>query len=265
MRLTLNHIALATFFLLFLAIVDSCQGVMDSSMTIRVLSGGSAHLNGSLDSTLPDLERLHNVGQSQAELDAHLAYESENPLLYLRFLELKGRMWRAELMVPANAGQGDFQLVVHQKDVPTTPATPRFTIRVFSNASAMKADAPTFSERHLGVRPLWLVIGLIPLGLLMLWLVYRQNDREERLLLQQGVGAIFKMAKHKDHWEVVFGLGSNHGVRAGQELLLLDRQLQIRGSIVAEQVNTDTSASTVPLDSAIRPDYLVALSVSKQS
>lgn len=258
MNIRLNHIALCVFGLLLLAVLDSCQGIIESSGVIRVVNDGSAPINGKLDSALPDLERLQGVGATPEELEANLAYASDNPLLHVRFLELKGRMWRGELVVPSNAGTGEFELVVHQKGVPVDAATPRFRVRLFDSAAALQADAATFSERWLGVRPLWLVLVLLPLSLCMLYLVYRQNDREERVLQSKGLGAIYKLAKRKDHWEVVFGLGSLHGVRSGQEVLLLDRRMQVKDRLVATQVGEETSSATAPLSSDIRPGYYVS-------
>lgn len=262
MRIRLNHIALFIFGLLILAIVDSCQGIIESSGVIRVVRGESAPINGKLDSTLPDLEKLRGLDTSPEMLEANLMYESSSELIYLKFLELKGRMWRGEVIVPNDMEPGAFDLVVHQRGVAVDEGTPRFDVRIFKTKEALQADSATFLQRLVGIPPLWLVIVLLPLGLLMLYLAYRQNDKEESRLQSRGLGAIYKLARHKEHWEVIFGLGQKHGIHTGQELYLLDRSMKVKGCLVARKVGEDSSFAEVPLSADIRPSYYISDRIS---
>ncbi len=258
MKIRFNHLAIILFCILMLGILDSCQGMLESSGVIRAVNGGQAPINGKLDSSLPDLERLRGVGKSKEELTEYLLYESDNPLIHVEFLELSGRMWRGTLIVPPNSPTGDFSLVVHQKGVKVETETPRFTVRVFKSRKDLQDDVSTICERFFGFKPLWIVVVGLPLAILMLYLAYKQNDKEELRFQACGIGAIYKLAKRKDHWEVVFGLGEKHGVTTGQELLLLDASLQVAGRIVAMHVDDEAGSTKVPLTDKIKPTFLVA-------
>ncbi|WP_144304452.1 hypothetical protein [Oceanidesulfovibrio indonesiensis] len=252
-----NHIALFVLCMLLFAILDSCQGMIESSGVIRVVIGSSAPVSGKLDSTLPDLERLRGIGNSEEALEENLTYTTDYEFVRIKFLELTGRLWRGDLSVPDYAKPGEFKLIVHQRGVSVEEDTPTFTVRMFHDEKALQADSSTFTEQLIGIKPLWFVIILLPLGIFSIYLAYKQNSELDVMLEQKGLGPIYKLAKRKQNWEVVFGLGSKHGISTGQELYIVDQVMNVRAGIVAQKVEEEATTSEVPIDTDIKPSYYI--------
>ncbi len=254
-----NHIALAVLGLFALSIIDSCQGIMESSRIIKVVKGQSAPINGRLGSDLPALERLHGVKNTPEELAFHLTFATDCPDLSIHFEELTGRMWRGKLLAAPSARPGTFELAVHQRDVPLNEADFRFQVHVFPNTESLQASEVTFSKRFLGIQPLWLTLVLLPLGLLMLYLAYLRGGAEEEKRQAEGIGEIYKLARKNNTWEIVFGLGSKHGIQSGQQLPLVDKKHHVIAQIIAEDVQNETSQAHLDASIKIKPTDFVTL------
>ena len=174
------------------------------------------------------------------DLAAHLTFSTDCPELSIHFEELTSRMWRGRLLTNPAIRRDIFELAVHQKDVPLSEADFRFQVHVFSDTGALQASEVTFSKRFLGIQPLWLTLVLLPLGLLMLYLAYLRSSAEEEKKQAQGIGAIYKLARKNNMWEIVFGLGSRHGIQPGQELIIANKKHHLVASIIVENVQKET-------------------------
>ncbi len=262
MRSLYQNLAIATCVLMLLAVADGCwQALRQDKTLFRVASGHTALASGDL--VIPsDREgvRLHaEVSAGGRDLLArHVAAVLDAPDISVRFLELKGRLWRAQITAEPGARPGTFPMRVVFGGQPLDEA-PAYVVRVYPSPAALRADLPSLLERQFGVQPWWIVLGCIPLALAFGMAVFRMAGRDLELLRRSGIGPIYKLAKRKQGWEVVFGLGSESGVRDGDRLLILNREYRPVGHLVAESVSVETGQAVVPLDADIGPGHFVAL------
>ncbi len=261
-RAVFHRLSLAILFLVALAVIDAFLGVLEPPNLFRLARGQTVPVSGDLTSP-PIIGTRMGEDPTVEQVRAVLAYETDSPDLSLSLLELKGRMWRGELAAKTTAKSGQFGIKVYNQADPGEEE-PVFVVRLFPDEAALRADLPSFSARYLGVRPLWLAFLGLVLGLGLLALSFVRSGREEAELQAQGIGSIYKLAKRKDEWEIIFGLGSEHGVHPGDRLLLLDRQRNVVGELTASRVGLDGSHATLPLDADVRPGYFVALAHAAQ-
>ncbi|MBG0776093.1 MAG: hypothetical protein H0S85_06615 [Desulfovibrionaceae bacterium] len=261
---TYRWLTVAAALLLVVAAADGLyKGFGESKQLFRVVVGGEAPVSGDL--YIPSGEkgvRLHAEasGQVGQALSRYVDYKPKSPDFDLRFIELKGRLWRATLYAPLGAKPGEASLQVYFRGYDPGPESKRYTVRIYPDQAALNADLTSYLERYLGLQPWWLVVGLIPVILALFWVVYRQTTQEEAQLIGMGIGPIYKLAKRGADWEVVFGLGRVHGVRAGDELAILDARYNRVGTLVVDQAEEDFSAAALPMGSDIKPGYFVVRS-----
>lgn len=230
-----------------------------SRTAFSVMAGEEVRMSGDLAKTVDEAwfkEQAPTPSERLQFMNQILGYTPQNDFLRLKFKEVRGRFWRGTLYVESKAPQGDLVLNVFQHSFPTHLST--YTIRIFRDARAYKASLPSFSERLIGVPPWAITLFLFPLGLLLLLVNFLQSGKRDRELQDAGIGPIYKLAKLKDGWEVVFGLGSQHGIREGDILILLDESRNPVGEILADTVKGEFTAALVPLSVTITPHYLVA-------
>jgi len=73
-----------------------------------------------------------------------------------------------------------------------------------------------------------------------------------------GMGTIYKLARRKDHWEVVGGLGQADGLRGGDPVVLLGPDHAVLAETTIHSVKTDYFTAYVDLAVPVTPDCLVA-------
>lgn len=257
MKQFLNRFSVVLFVLLLLAALDAAHGGIRSGNLFRVQAGKSAPVGGRLDVSPEDLAEIPHFDPTQAA--QYLGATLSTPDAAVELLELKGRIWRGLLVCNAEATPGEYRLtLVPRGGNPAEDATV-YTVLLFADAASYRASLPTFGERRLGVRPIWLCLALLPPALACLGLSFLLSGREEARRQARGLGPIYKLARRKEAWEVIFGLGRVHGLSEGDRLLLLDRGLNVIGGLVAGRVSHDSTRAEVGLDVPIRADSLVAL------
>ena len=69
---------------------------------------------------------------------------------------------------------------------------------------------------------------------------------------------IYKLARRKDHWELVFGLGSEDGIGEGSILEVRDVKGRLVGTVTPTRVTRETAEARLALDADISPYHLVA-------
>lgn len=260
-RRACQKLAVAACMLLLLAVADACWlAIGDDRDLFRVVAGGAAPASGDLlipaDSRSTDLH-ARALADGPAALDRHLRADLDSPDVTVHFLELQGRLWRAQVLAAPGTPPGEHRMTVRLAGQPRDEA-PAYTVRVFIDLPDLRADQPSLFLRAMGVQPVWVVLGALPLALLAGALVYRLAGRELERLLAAGIAPIYRLARRGGEWEVVFGLGRAHGVRPGQRLAILDRDQRPVGQLVAETVDAQTATARVPLGENIGPGHFVA-------
>jgi len=256
-----QKLAIAACVLLLLAVADGCWlAIGDGRALFRVVAGGSAPASGDL--LIPTGEagaRLHAraVADGPAALARHLHADLDSPDLEVRFLELQGRLWRAEILAAPGTPPGEHRMAVRLAGQPQDEV-PVYAVRVFTDIQALRADLPSLFLRALSLQPFWVVLGALPVALLAGAQVYRLAGHELDRLLAAGIAPIYRLTKRGGEWEVVFGLGRANGVLPGQRLAILDRDQRPVGQLVAEEVDTHTTTARVPLGENIGPGHFVA-------
>ncbi|NJB68056.1 hypothetical protein GGQ74_001729 [Desulfobaculum xiamenense] len=206
--------------------------------------------------------RVHAEAENSApgtNLDGYIRYSTTAPGLSMHFIEIKGRLWRGLLRVSDSAALGDARLDVFLRGCPPEELAPYHTVRIVPDRAALAASQLSLFRRIFGVEPWWVMLGAMPLAALCGLAVFREKGREMNRLLANGVAPIYKLARRGDHWEVVFGLGTNHGVREGDTLAILDRNLAPVGSLTAHTVQNEISHANVDMRTKIAPSFFVAL------
>lgn len=256
-RKIFHRLSLGILLLIILSVADAFLGSMEPSNLFRVPRGQTIPVSGDLTNP-PVIGARMGEDPSPEDIKGLLGWETDSPDLALRILELKGRVWRGQLSARATADTGQYGFRVYNLADPGQQER-IYVVRLFPDQADLQADLPSFAARYLGIKPIWITFLGIPLAMLLFFFSYLRSSREEAALQTQGIASIYKLAKRKTDWEIIFGLGSEHGVHPGDKLLLLDRQRHVVGELTASRVGIDGSHATVPLDTDVRPDYFVAL------
>ena len=261
---------MALFVLTLLGVADGLsRSLIEPAHTFRVAAGSEVLASGTLDITLDaDGVKAHSeVARSgdAKRLNTYLQYTASSPEIQLEFVELRGTLWRAVVRAPRSLPAGVVDFVVFARVQPPTDKTPRYALRVFDSPEALRADLPSFAMRYLGIEPWWVVMICLPLAAFFGFLVFRATGEEEDALIARGIGPIYKLAKNKEGWEILFGLGMKQGLQAGEELVLLAPDGRVAGTFRPGQIGPTSTRATLDLGTEIRPDFYVARPNSETS
>lgn len=237
---------------------------VDGRGPIKALPGGSYEVSGTLNGV--DERGLlyrnpvddNEDATPQEQIRAVARAELDGPGLSFTFADLKGKLWRGTLHVEDGARPGTYVLYVLPAAAPEGSQPPAARVTVFTDPAALRASYQCLSRRFLGVSP------FVPVGLILILACYGlvrsfiEAGKREARLQAQGLGTIYKLAKSKAGWDMMFGLGERHGVKPGDRLLLLDSGYRTVGEVVVVAVGPETSEARLKPDSTIRPDFLVA-------
>ncbi|MCU0587291.1 MAG: hypothetical protein MUF52_03960 [Syntrophobacteraceae bacterium] len=215
----------------------------------RALPGEALYVNGPCS---PDIQSV-----------SQLAYESTTDGIRLQLeglhsgFWLGGAMWRGQLLVDRGLPAGAYGLVVRSGISPAEKPFSVFVIEVYSDAAALRQASRSFLVRIFGVTP-WIVFfaGLL-LAALTFFLVYRVSQERDALLAGLGRAEIYRVAAGEGGREVAFGLGSIHGVGAGDLVTLLNQAGERIGKVKVTQVFEADSVGVVEMDLTVKPGFLV--------
>ena len=266
MRASWQSAGVACFLVLLLGAADTLYKAAVSEPTLlRVMAGGEAPVSGDLELPLDEvsIEEHSKVARGGRALDDYLGFESSSKSVDVRFEELRGRFWRGSVHVAETAGPGEKTFRVFIQGQPRPEREPLYSVRVFREAWRLRADLDSLTERRLGIQPWWSIVVMLPLGLLCMFKVYQQSGRDEERLIGSGMGPIYKLARRKQSWEIIFGLGSRQGVREGDRLLVVDREGRPAGHVYAIKVGPDASHATLDVTVPVTPEHLVVLDAAQ--
>jgi len=255
-----NRFAVPVFVLLLLSMLDIVMGAFSHSRTsFSVMAGEDVNLSGDLEKAVDEawFKSTHELSPAQRMvlINQILGYTPQNDFLKLEFKEVRGRFWRGRLAVGPTAPQGEITITVFQHSYPNDVS--RYQVRIFRDFAAYKSSLPSLSERYLGFPPWAVTLFLFPLAVILILINFLQSGKADRDLQAAGIGPIYKLARRKDHWEVVFGLGSQHGVQEGDTLILMDHQHTPVGEIKADVVRSESSTAALPISVTVTPRHMV--------
>lgn len=271
MRLLLPRLSLVLFavFLAGLADIGLYLAFDDRDDMVRSLPGERHEVVGKLPAPVANvniLPRSNDAAQEATRIallnDTVLSQRGDVPGLSVHFLELRGRVWRGELTVAEGTPPGRHTLSVFPRER-LGPAGDHggaspVAVEVFASPRELRHSFTSLTERLFGFGPWWLVTAVLPLAGLLLYAAFRQSARDDAALQAKGFGPIYKLAKARDHWDMLFGLGRDHGVREGETLVLVDSRGRPVGRIVARRVGPDTAQARFGLDMPVSPSHLVS-------
>lgn len=241
------------------AMLDTCALSLRSSPRVfRVVAGRTVPVSGKLEGRLapsptPGSIFGGNRISDPAVLNRLLMAEPLRPELGIEFIERNGRIWRGRLHARPGAREGDY--AIHVLQAGEKPGGENlYRVQVFADAAAKQRADPSFSGRYLGIAPWWVALALVPPVLAMLALSWRNSRRREQRLHRRGIGVIYKLARRKDHWELMAGLGTEDGIRAGDQVWLLSRDLQPVAAIRVDQAGPRHLTATIDLEVPATPD-----------
>jgi hypothetical protein len=265
-----GNLTVAVFCLLALAMADILVDAVGHRPNIfRAVAGTvvtiSGKLMGSIQPYAPQNAIFENRIVDPARLDEILVCEPVYPAFHIHFIELKGRLWRAELQADSGAAPGEYPIFIRQRSLPPDPETPPLQVRIFADEEALHASQTSLFRRYLGIAPWTAAVGLLPVALLLAYRTYRCAEGSISALQARGLGPIYKMAYRKTGWEILFGLGSDHGLRNGDVLQLLDaRHHPVGHDVVAFHVGPQSGEAIVDPKVKLRPGFLVRRSSTRR-
>ncbi len=263
MKTPLQKISLVVFILMLSSMLDTCTLAWSTPRNkIKAVAGETRSISGKLvDPVDPKLLTVRfktdETRPAQHPVDAILTYEPRYREFQIRFLEAQGRMWRAVISVEPNAAGGEYPIRVFQRDRNPGVDTPQLTVQIFFDKHSYRRSFLSLSKRFLGLEPWWITLILLPVGCVCVYLVMRQTAEEETRLQSIGVGPIYKLAKSKSHWDIIFGLGSRHGIRPGDRLQIINPKREIKGYLEVIEVGPESSTAILDLNADIAPHDLI--------
>lgn len=196
---------------------------------------------------------------------ADLEWLADSPELVLRVEKvhsgyfLGGRMWQGTLEVGPGIAPGKHVLAVRPR--PQDPATPTeavlFRINVYPSEAARRAASLSLVARHLGLSP-WLAALLLVPGILVAFgLTFLLSWRIDALMAAEGRSEIYRVTRKEGYLEVLFGLGTNHGVRPGDFLPVLDFEGRQTATVEVKEASATDALGWVGAGELVLPGFVV--------
>ncbi len=237
---------------LLLLLDGMSSGLRQDAGTFRCLPGQSAAISANVPVYVdsPDKVMVQSAGPG-----IRLRVDQVMPGYWMG-----GRLFAGAIEVGPQAAPGDQPLVLtFPPDDKGKVYTLAYTVRVYADAAAMRADSPYYTERILGIPP-YLPAGILAgLGLVCLGLVFFLSVRLESRLAAEGMAEVYKFRRLPEGLELEFALGLRHGLNPGDQVRVLAANLlDVGPATVVEVRENAATASASPLLQA-GPDSFVRL------
>jgi hypothetical protein len=219
---------------------------------LHVLPADVVDIDGPIPENIKRTEALTYTGDSP---DLAVAFEVIHPAYFLG-----GNMWRGRLSVGKNLAPGKYTVTVRPKDYP--PAKPGYDFRVvvYADALSQRRAFQSLIKRQTGRSPYLAAAAFVPLIFISLGMVYLLSRRIDLLQAESGVAEIYRVARDEGGFLVTFGLGTEHGVRPGDQLFLLDPEGNYVGTIQVQESSDHDAVALATLDRDIRSGFFVSRS-----
>lgn len=240
------------FVIVALSLLDSCQAKFRTPFNVfNVMPGSTLEIAGALEKKVPIEE---------------LTYKSASERIQLSFSEVRtgiwmgGAMWIGHLTVSPDISPGEYRLIVFPVGYKLTPEkpVPILLINVHQDYSRLRQSFKSFIQRGSGINPWWIVIFCLPCIGFSLGTTFYLSRKLEYLLAQEGKAEVFKVSARIEGYEIIFGLGTKHGVRPGDALSLFDSSGRYAGSVTVQKVGEGDSVALAEFDSRVMTGYIVS-------
>jgi hypothetical protein len=172
-------------------------------------------------------------------------------------------MWRGGITASSRIHPGEYHLTVAPRRSATSRATPAFRIVVFADPVSLRRSSKSLVRRYTGLSP-WGVAALCLPGILLTFgTVFCLSLRLDRLWAQGGRAEIYRVIRKEGDFEIHFCLGTEHGVRPGQELPVYNPQGQAVGLARVAAAAARDAVAVLTADQEIRPGFMVVITELK--
>jgi len=251
-RLLLGRVGACCCLLLFLALVEGLVARFREPANLwKVLPGMSTEMNGPLEDEVQDIRELR--------------YTSTSPHLRLTFSAahkgyfLGGDMWRGQLQVNPQAEPGEYHLTVGIIGKTPPKPLPPYRILVFADPLSLQRSNKSLIHYYSGLSPWVVAPGFLPAILLCFGAVFLLSQKKEKLLAGLGRAEIYRVTHKDGEWTIKFGLGTDHGVKPGSRVEILDGQERTVGTAEVEEARATDALALARSDREIKPGYIVSL------
>ncbi len=168
-----------------------------------------------------------------AEKLTDLSLRATSPNVALRFIEtfsgfwLGGTLWRVEAVIPADAPEEEYSVVMYYQ-ANGTEAAPRqaYRFRVHKDAKGVQAAALSLTERSTGLSPYLVAACLLPLALLPMLASLLLSRRIAQALRAEGMTEIFRAMASPEGQRIYFSLASDKPLAENAEVEVLDERAE---------------------------------------
>ena len=228
-----------------ISILDTfLSGYLEPKATFRAFPGTSQFVNGDL--------------QWPVEGIADLTYRSDPPLVQVRFVRARGRLWQGNLEVHPGAREGEVAVMIFPKHTVPDSDTPRLRVLIFTDEASYRASFKSIVRRLLGIPSWWIAAATLPLMACSLGLSYYLTGRREAALARRGIVPVLKVVRRGKEWEITCGLGRKHGIKMGDRLPVLNDTLEPIGEAIVIHVDADAINAYLEPSRKIGPNSFVA-------
>lgn len=166
-------------------------------------------------------------------------------------------MWRGRVVVGDNPGMGEHPFIVEFRGAPPKAAQ-TFRVVVWPDAQSMRMESFSWVTRKSGLPSFPTAAALLAGGLLGGLGNFLAGRRRQGMLLRQGCAEIYKVLRSKDGGlEASFALGTDQGVRVGQECEILRPDGMPALRTAAAFCEPRHASLLLPPDAEVRPGWIV--------
>jgi len=240
-----------------LALALVVDGFMDGAdRTARIYSGYpgmSQPISGSSSKRIKSINQLSCTTPSEG--------------ITLRFTKAESSVWHhawwGTLEIGPSVEPGNYTLSVSCAAEIPEKRIAKYKIRVHEDIATYKSHFRSYIQRHWGVSPWWVFLGILPVLAFSFGLVYHLSGRKQLLLAASGRTEIYRIKRSGEHWLLSFALGSDHGVKQGDIVPIYAPDGASVGTARVQDVFPDHSVAIAKGWLKVKPDYEIRLRPGK--
>ncbi|HAA05308.1 MAG TPA: hypothetical protein DCZ69_05280 [Syntrophobacteraceae bacterium] len=207
------------------------------------------------------IQLTNPVGEPNAKMD-DLVIVGNTPTIAISVDAIRpsfwfgGAMWHARVEVSSTAAAGDYPIRIYPRGVPEAKV-PAHHVIVHADQQSYYGSSTSFIRRFLRYSP-WQLAAIWALCVVAtlsgLYLLSRFVDR---LMALEGRASIYLVRSVDDGQEILFGLGSKHGVETGRRVDVLDGSGHWVGFGEVRKVDETDALAWVQTDVVVIPGFTV--------